>query len=97
MSVGFTRFKSLVKGFGGRTSDDSKRGFRQPKNPPKDITKRLLLQLKTPLQALARAQAMIGFGFACFGLSFIRLIGVLPLRVGHQNNHRFELAFLVES
>ena len=33
------------------------------------------------------AHAMIGFGFAWFGLSFMGLMGVLPTWVGHQNHH----------
>lgn len=33
------------------------------------------------------SHAMIGFGFAWFGLSFMGLMGVLPTWVGHQNHH----------
>lgn len=33
------------------------------------------------------AHAMIGFGFAWFGLSFMGLMGVLPTWVGDQHHH----------
>lgn len=32
--------------------------------------------------------AMIGFGFVWFGLSFMGLMGVLPIWVGHNLHHR---------